>query len=128
MSTAITEGIKISVRTKFRDDLSCVEEQHFFFNYHIEIENHNSFAVQLLQREWFIFDSLQDSKQISGTGVIGEQPILKSSEQFCYDSGCELNSEIGYMRGQYTFINLFNGKIFLVDIPMFNLTFPPFMN
>ncbi len=128
MNTAITEGIEIIVEPFFRQDLSNVEIGAFFHNYHVIIENHNPFSVKLLHRDWYIFDSLSDANYVSGEGVIGEQPILKPNERFSYTSGCELMSEVGFMKGFYTFINLSSGKTFQVNIPIFTLMYPPKLN
>lgn len=128
MGIAITEGIEIRVRAFFRSDLSQVENDSFFFNYEIFIENHNAFPVQLLHRNWYVFDSLQEVSLISGEGVIGEQPILKPQENFTYMSGCEIFSEFGAMKGFYTFKNLATGNKFQVYIPKFELIFPPSLN
>lgn len=128
MNVAITEGIEIRVNVIFRPDLSQIENNSFFFNYEIFIENHNSFQVQLLHRNWYIFDSLNDANLVSGEGVVGEKPVLKPQESYTYMSGCELYSEIGYMKGFYTFRNLLTGQTFQVVIPKFQLFFPPRLN
>jgi ApaG protein len=128
MSTAITEGVQITVSTSFREDLSNQEESQFFFNYYIEMQNHNDFNVQLIHRDWYIFDSLNEPRFVSGEGVVGQQPIMRSDEKFSYTSGCELFSEIGLMKGFYTFKNLENGNLFQVQIPVFSLIFPPRLN
>ncbi len=123
MSTLITSGIQISVRTNYRADLSDVTTSEFFFNYHIEIQNMNSFDVQLISRDWYIFDSLSESRYVSGAGVIGEQPVLKPEETFLYTSGCDLRSELGMMKGFYTFKNLNDGSMFEVFVPTFLLEY-----
>lgn len=128
MKTAITEGIKISVLSKFRPELSRLDGNLFYFDYKISIENRNPFTVQLLRREWFIYDSLDSPKYISGEGVVGQQPILEPGEIYTYSSGCDLNSEIGYMTGHYTFKHLENGTEFPVLIPKFELIFPAKLN
>lgn len=128
MSTAITEGIKITVHTQFRPDLSEISQSRYFFNYRVDIENKGSSKVQLLSRDWFIFDSLEEASFVSGEGVVGEQPILTAGESYSYVSGCELFSEIGNMKGFYTFKNLENGQLFQVDIPQFDLYFPGKLN
>ena len=124
MSTLTTSGIQISVLTQFRLDLSQITEAKFFYNYRIDIENMNSYDVQLLTRDWYIFDSLNDSRYISGAGVIGEQPIIKSGEKFTYTSGCDLTSEVGLMKGFYTFKNLIDDEFFQVFVPTFLLEYP----
>lgn len=128
MNTLITSGVQISIKTNFRQDLSEVLESRYFFNYRVEIQNTNSFSVQLQSRDWYIFDSLNEPRFISGSGVIGEQPILKSGETFSYSSGCDLQAEIGMMKGFYTFINLSDGELFEVIVPTFKLEYPPKLN
>ena len=124
MRTLTTSGIQISVNSNFRQDLSEITEAQFFFNYKIDIQNRNNFDVQLLTREWYIFDSLSESRYVSGAGVIGEQPILKPGEKFTYTSGCDLSSEIGFMKGFYTFMNVENESTFQVYVPEFKLEYP----
>lgn len=128
MSTLITSGIQISVTAVFRSDLSEVTETQYFFNYHIEISNTNSFEVQLISRDWYIFDSLSESRYVSGAGVVGEQPILKPGEFYNYTSGADLQSELGMMKGFYTFRNLTDGTLFEVFVPTFLLEYPHKLN
>lgn len=128
MKTTTTEGVQIVVRTVFRPDLSNALESQFFFNYTIEITNNNFFDVKLLNRNWFIFDSINEPRFVSGEGVVGEQPLLKPNQSFTYTSGCDLNSEIGNMHGFYTFENQITGEQFQVLIPMFELYFPGKLN
>lgn len=128
MNTLITEGVQITVNTKFRPDLSNVVTGQYFFNYDISIENHNSFKIKLLNRDWYIFDSLSQPSFVSGAGVVGEQPILDPGKTYSYTSGCELFSEIGSMNGFYTFKNLQTGDLFQVMVPGFVLTHPPRLN
>ncbi len=128
MNIAITEGVKISVTTQYRPDLSQLNDSLIFFNYRIEIENCNSYAVRLLHRDWFIHDSLNNPEHVSGEGVIGEQPVLRPGEKYSYVSGCELRSELGFMKGYYTFKNLSEDTVFQVFIPKFQLIYPYRMN
>lgn len=128
MSTLITSGIKISVSTNFRSDLSEGLESSYFFNYTIEIQNQNDYDVQLLSRDWYIFDSLGDARYVNGVGVVGEQPVLKPYERYKYTSGCDLRSEIGIMKGFYTFKSLVDHSLFEVFVPAFKLEFPYRLN
>lgn len=127
-SVQITEGIKITVEPGYREDLSQIENNSFIFNYRVTVTNTNNFTVQLLLRDWYIFDSLSEIRIVSGEGVIGQQPILKPGESFSYTSGCDLNSEIGFMKGYYTFKRLDDGELFRVTVPVFNLEFPAKLN
>ena len=128
MTTLTTAGIKISVVTNFRQDLSEINEMRFFFNYHISMLNENNFPVQLISREWYIFDSLGEPRIVTGLGVIGEQPILKLNESYDYASGCDLTSEIGLMKGIYTFKNLNTNEEFEVFVPTFQLEYSGKLN
>lgn len=128
MNTAITEGVHISVSTQFRQDLSDLLQQRFFFNYRIEIQNKSEHKIQLIHRDWYIFDSLEEATFVSGEGVVGEQPILYPDQKYSYVSGCELTSEIGSMRGFYTFKKIDSGELFQVQVPQFDLIFPGKLN
>jgi ApaG protein len=132
MATALTKGVKISVETTFRPDLTDAENQILFFNYAISIENQNPFKVQLLKRHWRIFDALNFVREISGEGVIGEQPVIEPGETHTYQSGCDLNSELGQMTGNYDFVILDESNNpqdhFKVEVPVFKLEFPPKLN
>ena len=128
MNTLTTSGVQISVRTTFRSDLSEVSKSSFFHNYHVEIQNNNSFPIQLKTRDWYIFDSLNDDKYVRGAGVIGEYPVLKTGERYRYTSGCDLRSDIGITKGFYTFLNLHNGDLFEVAVPDFKLEYPAKLN
>jgi ApaG protein len=128
MNTLITSGIQISVQTQFRADLSEIESSSYFFNYRIDMENKNSFPVQLIARDWYIFDTLNEARVVSGPGVIGEQPILKPGERYTYTSGCDLVSEIGQMKGFYTFKSLHDDEHFQVFVPDFQLIYPGKLN
>ncbi len=121
MTTAVTYGVKISVESIFRKDLSNAENGIYFFNYRVEIENTNDFDIQLMSRYWYIFDSLNTPREVEGDGVVGEQPILKPGQKHVYVSGCDIHSEIGYMRGFFTFIEMNSLEEFRANIPKFEL-------
>lgn len=132
MNTIISQGVKISVSTLFRNDLSHPEANDFFYNYVIEIENQNAFDIQLISRQWKITDSLRPIRFVEGQGVIGEQPRLSPGELFTYSSGCDFKSDIGHMIGAYKFVQFDtlgnNAGTFDVDVPAFRLEFPPKLN
>ncbi len=128
MVTGLTYGVKISVESIFRKDLSNIENNIYFFNYRIVIENTNMFDIQLIKRHWHIFDSLNPPKIIDGDGIVGEQPIIKPGQKHVYVSGCDLFSEIGYMKGNYTFIRVDSNETFKAAIPRFELIAKPKLN
>ena len=124
MVSKISEGVKISVETFYQPDHSNPQSSEFMFAYRITIENNNSFAVKLLRRHWFIFDSDSTHREVEGEGVIGNQPEINSGEKYQYISGCNLRTELGKMHGTYFMENLNNKKNFYVNIPAFEMTVP----
>jgi ApaG protein len=123
-----THNIEISVEVRYWPQHSMPKENHYFFVYFITIENKSDFSVQLLKRHWDIFDSIGDKRVVDGEGVVGETPVLEPGQKFEYNSGCNLTSEMGYMKGYYTLLKLMDNKEFNVDIPKFELIVPAKMN
>jgi ApaG protein len=124
MTTLISEGVQVSVETFYQPDYSNPLQYEFMFAYRITIENHNSFAVQLHRRHWYIFDSNGSNREVEGEGVVGVQPTLQPGERYQYVSGCNLRTEMGKMKGTYQMENLHNKKPFEVNIPEFEMIAP----
>lgn len=124
MVSKISSGVEITVETFYQSDYSNPLNHEFMFAYRITIENHNGFAVKLLRRHWFIFDSNGDKREVEGEGVVGVQPVLEPNERYQYVSGCNLRSEMGKMFGNYLMENLNNKTTFQVKIPAFQMIFP----
>ena len=103
---------------------NAIKNNEYMFAYRITIENNNVFAVKLLNRHWFIFDSNGEHREVEGEGVVGQQPVLNAGQQFQYSSGCNLRTEIGKMHGTYTLENLNNKQQFAVNIPAFQMIVP----
>lgn len=123
-----THNIEISVETKYLSQQSIPRENHFFFVYFIKIHNKSENAVQLLRRHWDIFDSNGEKREVDGDGVVGETPVLEPGEQFEYNSGCNLSTDMGLMKGYYTMMRLLDQKEFQVEIPRFELIVPAKLN
>ncbi len=96
--------------------------------YEITVINQNDYPVQLKRRQWYIFDSIGDHREVEGEGVVGETPIIQPGEKFIYNSGCNLTTDIGKMVGHYTMRNLNTSTDFTVDIPEFHLISPGKLN
>lgn len=128
MEHKIKQNIIITSLTWYREDLSDVENNNYFFNYKIKIRNISKDRVQLLHRYWKIEHLTIGSSVVSGSGVIGEQPILSENESFEYTSGCELWNPFGRMSGYYTFMNLESNQEFSIEIPSFKMVYPPLLN
>lgn len=128
MVTKTTDGIKISVETLYQPEYSNPANEHFMFAYQIRIENLSDYSIQLLRRQWFIFDSNGSHREVEGEGVVGQQPIIEPGESHEYVSGCNLRTEIGSMKGNYQMQQLVDGRLFHVNIPEFQLFCPYRMN
>ncbi|AOW20820.1 Co2+/Mg2+ efflux protein ApaG [Urechidicola croceus] len=121
MVQQVTNGIKISVETRFVGTNYSDNRLYFAFSYSITIENQSNDSVQLLNRHWKIFDSLNNVETVDGAGVVGKKPILKPAEKHSYQSNCLLTSSIGAMNGFYEMVNFTTTKKFKVHIPTFQL-------
>ena len=128
MTKTLTHGIEISVECKFWPEQSSPKDNLYFFIYYITIENKSSESVQLIKRHWDIFDSINEKRMVDGIGVVGETPIIEPGEKYEYNSGCNLVSEVGSMKGYYTMKKMKDGSEVDVEIPQFNLIVPAKLN
>lgn len=128
MRNKIISSVKIHVKTWFRSDLSNPEENQYFYNYRIYIENKGNEPIQLLHRHWMVEQLIYGIQHVDGPGVVGEQPLIHPGERYEYISGCEFWMPIGRMSGFYSFQNLETEQLFSVPIPLFTLEFPPFLS
>ena len=122
--TKTTSGVRITVHSRYEENLSFAAEESYVFSYHITLENQNSFPVKLLRRHWFIFDSVGVSREVEGAGVVGETPLIMPGEFFSYSSACDLRSPRGSMHGFYTMQPVGSEELFEVKVPLFNLEAP----
>src|SRR5690606_33720899 len=97
---------------------------HYVWAYRVVIENQGPDAIRLRSRYWRITDANGTTQEVSGEGVVGEQPVLKSGEIYEYTSGAPLATPSGFMSGAYTMEGLSSGKRFTVDVPAFSLDSP----
>jgi len=121
MVQQVTNGIKISVISNFEGTSYRNYRLYYAFSYQVTIENQSNDTVQLLDRYWKIFYSLNNTEIVEGSGVIGKKPILKPSQTHTYKSSCFLTSPIGAMKGYYNMVNFSTSKAFKVYIPTFQL-------
>ena len=122
--TAVTRGVRVTVRTFYLEDQSEPEEGRWVWAYQIEIANGGPETVQLLKRTWHITDGLARTQVVHGDGVVGEQPVLDPGEAFTYTSGTPLGTASGFMRGAYHMVAPGSGERFDVEIPAFSLDGP----
>lgn len=118
-----TGDILVSVEPQYLDDQSTPEDGHFVWAYSVKIENHGDETVQLLNRYWRITDGFGSTREVRGTGVVGEQPFLKPGQTYEYTSGAPLTTPSGIMVGSYEMQDD-AGRVFDVAIPAFSLDSP----
>ena len=123
MYKATTRAITVSVTPSYLDDQSEPEDGRWVWAYTIEIENGSDDVVQLRSRYWHITDANGHVEEISGPGVVGEQPTLSPGDSFTYTSGCPLTTPSGFMRGHYR-MQAADGTLFEIEIPAFSLDLP----
>ncbi|MBX2828646.1 MAG: Co2+/Mg2+ efflux protein ApaG [Flavobacteriaceae bacterium] len=121
-----TQGIKVSVESKFEEAFYNKQQKQYAFSYRITIENNSNESIQLISRYWLIKDALNHSVVVEGKGVIGQQPIILPGKSHTYESGCLLISPFGSMQGHYNMIT--STRKIKVGIPLFKLTAPFSMN
>lgn len=122
MNSITSQGITISVETKYEAGPSKPDRDYFAFSYHIKITNNRPEAVQLLSRHWYITDANADLKEVKGPGVIGEQPVLEPGESHSYSSWCPLATPNGKMKGYYVMQSQSDHNLFHAQVPEFILT------
>jgi ApaG protein len=115
--------ISIEVATDYVDDQSEPDSNRYVFAYTITIANLGNIPARLLSRHWVITDANGKVQEVSGDGVVGEQPYLNPGEQFRYSSGAVLETPVGAMQGRYR-MEADNGVSFDAPIPPFTLAVP----
>lgn len=121
MSVEVTNGIRVSVKTRFEPNHSMPSKDQYVFSYAVLIENDSDKTVQLLRRHWYIYDSLLNKREVEGEGVVGQQPILEPGQSHQYTSWCPFKSEIGMMTGHFLMRDLDTEDTFEVKVPNFTM-------
>ena len=128
LSSRVTEGIRVNVRTVYVQDESSPKHHYYVFAYQIEIINESDYTVQLRSREWHITDGNGHKRLVQGEGVVGKQPLIAPGESHSYVSGCHFNTPIGRMQGSYLMERQMDGLHFQVEIPPFTMVVPHLQN
>jgi ApaG protein len=126
-STAVTEGIRVSVRSRYLAEQSFPMARRYVFAYSVRIANEGRRAAQLRNRHWIITDAEGKVENVRGPGVVGKQPLLGPGEHFEYTSGCVLETPTGQMRGTYEMLAS-DGRVFDAAIAPFLLAPPHSVN
>ena len=115
--------IHIHVATSYMDDQSEPEADRYVFAYTITISNQGEVPATLLSRHWIITDANGKVQEVSGDGVVGEQPHLNPGERFRYSSGAVIETPVGAMQGLYR-METDGGESFDAPIEPFTLAVP----
>jgi ApaG protein len=118
-----TRNISVRVKSSFIEDDSAPADSYYFWAYTVEIANGGAETVRLRSRYWRITDSLGRTREVTGTGVVGEEPVLEPGDIFRYTSGLPLTTPSGVMLGTYQMESA-NGETFDVSVPLFSLDSP----
>ena len=95
----------------------------YVFAYTITLRNAGQLPARLLARRWQITDANGKVEEVSGDGVVGEQPWMRPGEDFEYTSGAVLETPVGIMGGSYQML-ADDGTEFEAPIPTFTLSIP----
>lgn len=118
-----SNDILVSVTPQYLPDQSSPDDQRYVFAYTVRITNRSRQAVQVVSRHWVITDGRQNTQEVRGLGVVGQQPLLAPGESFEYTSGCPLPTPVGTMRGSYHCVGE-DGVPFDAPIAEFMLAMP----
>ena len=115
--------ISVRVATDYVDEQSEPDADRYVFAYTITIANTGDIAARLISRHWVITDANGKVQEVSGDGVVGEQPHLSPGEEYRYSSGAVLETPVGAMQGLYR-MEADNGVNFDAPIAPFTLAVP----
>ena len=115
--------IRIQVATNYVDEQSEPDADRYVFAYTITICNDGDVAAKLMSRHWVITDANGKVQEVSGDGVVGEQPHLEPGERFRYSSGAVIETPVGAMHGLYRMVGP-DGMSFDAPIAPFTLAVP----
>jgi ApaG protein len=127
VSTAITNGIRVTVSTVYVPSQSDPAAHRYVFAYTVRIANEGTETAQLRTRHWIITHQNGRVEEVRGPGVVGQQPTLRPGEHFEYTSGCVLETPRGSMRGTYQ-MHTPDGRMFDAEIASFQLAMPHTLN
>lgn len=115
--------LDIDVATRYLDEQSEPAQDRYVFAYTVHIRNNGKLPARLLGRHWVITDANGKVEEVTGVGVVGEQPWLRPGDDFCYTSGAVLETHLGTMHGSYEML-ADDGTHFDAPIPAFILAVP----
>jgi ApaG protein len=120
-------NVPVEVETYYIAAQSDPSAERYVFAYTITIHNHTTESIQLQRRYWLITDANGKQTEVSGEGVVGEQPNLTPGSSYRYTSGAVLETPVGTMQGHYEMVTS-QQQHFQAAIPLFRLAMPNILN
>ena len=68
VSTAITQGVRVTVRSEYLPDRSSPTQRTYVFAYTVTIANEGTASAQLRARHWVITDGDGNVQEVKGDG------------------------------------------------------------
>ena len=125
---ALPQGtMNIQVATKYVAEQSQPEKSRYVFNYTITISNQFDAPITLKSRRWLITNDDNSKVEVTGDGVVGQQPTISPGKSYQYTSGVVLTGPVGSMEGHYEMEHQ-SGTTFKAPIPAFGLAIPNVIN
>ncbi|MCI4662399.1 MAG: Co2+/Mg2+ efflux protein ApaG [Neomegalonema sp.] len=118
-----SNDVTVVVEPIFLESHSFPALNHYVWAYKVAICNERTDALKLTHRYWLITDSKGNSQEVSGEGVVGQQPVIQAGCRYEYTSGAPLRTPSGVMAGRYRMENP-DGSLVDVEIPTFSLDSP----
>ncbi len=115
--------IDVQVEPRFVPDQSRPGDNRYVFAYTITLHNSGDVPARLLTRHWVITDANGKIEEVTGEGVVGEQPWIRPGDEYQYTSGAVLETAVGVMQGTYEML-ADDGTRFEAAIPAFTLSIP----
>ena len=120
MSEALTHGVRVEVLARHSPENSQPLNGEWVFEYTVRITNQGSDTVQLLSRHWIITDASGETREVKGSGVVGEHPVLGPGQSFKYSSWCPWPTPTGMLRATFLMTRA-GGNHFEIEIAPFGL-------
>lgn len=115
--------VLVEAQPHYIEAQSSPDEGRYVFAYTITITNAGTTAAKLLTRYWLITDANGKIQEVSGDGVVGENPYLHPGDSFRYTSAAIIETSVGVMQGNYIMLSD-DGENFKAPIPRFTLSIP----
>ena len=120
-------SMNINVATRYIAEQSEPEKSRYVFNYTITITNQFAQPITLRSRHWLITNDDNSKVEVTGDGVVGQQPTIAPQKSYQYTSGVVLTGPVGSMEGHYD-MEHHDSSSFRAQIPAFTLAVPNVIN